>query len=228
MDCGRLGRLAATVVLLVAGGVGPAQAISMAGTGGGTPSPWPTEVISGNGKLKFSHFDSGGVDPHDITLDVLDDGLRFSGPVSRHWPGLEFFHISFKVTALDPSMPIAGGSLLLESHTSRHPFSKVFATKKLLGKGNAFFPELKFLSTYDIQDKIQKPFDEKTFHTPRDVVHVKDTVLLLTSGPATTWVASTNRFPVVPEPGAASLFALGVAGLAVMGRRRRSQRRPSD
>ena len=198
-----------------------AQATSLAGTAGSSHSPWPTEVISGNGKLKFSHFDSGGIDPHDITLDVLDDGLRFSGPVTRHRLGLEFFHISYKVTALDPSMPIAGGSLGLESLTSRHPLSKVFATKTLLGKGNAFFPELKFLSTYDIQSKHKKLFDEKTFHTARNVVHVKDTVLLLTTGPRTSWIASTNRFSVVPEPGSAGLFALGVSGLAILGRRRR-------
>jgi len=190
-------------------------------SGGTHPPAWEHGIISGNGKLKFSNFHLSGIDWGDITLDAVEDGLRISGPETLHRHGVEFFSISYKVTALDGSMPILGASLELESHTSHHPFSKVFATKTVLGKGNSFFPELKFLKTYDIQDKFQKFYSEGDFHTPRDYAYVKDTVLLVSSGPTTKWIASTNRFPVVPEPGTASLLVLGLTGLVVAGRRRR-------
>jgi hypothetical protein len=91
--------------------------------------------VSGNGKLEFSDFDfdsSGDVDEDDIVLEILDDGLRLSGPEGVHDDGKLRFEVSYTVTALDPTMPISGATLELESIVNGDPFAGVLATKKLL------------------------------------------------------------------------------------------------
>jgi len=133
---------------------------------GHTPRP-PGHQISGNGKLLFSNFHIHGIDRDDITLESLEDGLRISGPVGLHARGLEFFTVSYKVTALDETMPILGASLELDSITEPgHPLAMVFAGTTLFGKGNAFFPEWKRLETYDIGGHIEHPSDHTDFRKP--------------------------------------------------------------
>jgi hypothetical protein len=89
--------------------------------------------FSGNGKLEFSDFDtSGDVDEDDIFLEILDDGVRISGREGVSDDGKQSFEVSYTVTALDPTMPISGATLELESIVSGDPFAGVVATKKLL------------------------------------------------------------------------------------------------
>jgi hypothetical protein len=93
---------------------------------------------SGNGKLEFSDFDfdsTGHVDEDDIVLEILDDGVRLSGPISASDDGKGSFEVRYTVTALDPTMPISGATLELDSIVSGDPFAGVLATKKLLASG---------------------------------------------------------------------------------------------
>jgi hypothetical protein len=88
--------------------------------------------VSGNGKLQFSDFDaSGDVDEDDIVLEILDDGVRISGREGVDDDGKQSFEVSYTVTALDPTMPISGATLDLESIVSGDPFAGVVVTKKL-------------------------------------------------------------------------------------------------
>ena len=80
---------------------------------------------------------------------------------------------------------------------------------------------MKLLDTYNIQDTLKQLVDEQAFDEPKNEVSVLNTVLLSSTETHATWFASTNRFNVVPEPGTASLLALGLLGLFVQGRRRR-------
>ena len=195
--------------------------VGWAGRGGASTLTFFDDVfISGNEKLEFSDFKLVGIDPHDISLEVLDDGLRVSGPVDLSRFGFRAFKVSYKVTARDPAAPITGASLELESSTSRHGFSKVLAFKGVLGKGGGH-PEALLLKTYDFKDKWQDRFDEEAFHEPRSSAYVWDKALLFAAGGGATWLASTNRFSVVPEPSTASLFALGFIALFALERRRR-------
>jgi len=92
--------------------------------------------VSGNGKLEFSDFDfdsSDHVDEDDIYLEVLDDGVRLSGPERVRDDDKSSFEVSYTVRALDPTMPISGATLELESIVSGDPFAGVVATKKLFG-----------------------------------------------------------------------------------------------
>jgi len=176
--------------------------------------------VSGNGKLEFSHFKLVGIDPHDISLEVLDDGMRISGPVGISHFGFRAFKVSYKVTTLDPAAPLTGVSLELESSTSRRGFNKVVAFKGVLGKGG-HYPEAALLKTYDFKGKWHDRFDEEAFHEPRTSAHIWDKVLLFAAGGGSEWVASTNRFSVVPEPTTASLLGLGLIVLVALERRRR-------
>jgi hypothetical protein len=95
-------------LVLFAGG---AQAT---GTGFGESGELDTILISGDGTLEFSDFQFRGIDPDEVTIDVLDDGLRFSGDVSLDRFGVDWFKISYSVRSLT-DLQIIGTSLTLES-----------------------------------------------------------------------------------------------------------------
>ena len=203
--------------------VGAVLFVSLAWAGQGAASSLTSlddVFISGNEKLEFSHFQLVGIDPHDISLEVLEDGLRIYGPVGLSWFGYKAFKVSYKVTARDPAAAISGVSLELESSTSSRGFSKVLAFKSVLGKGDDH-PEPMLLKTFDFKDKWVDRFDEEQFDQPRNVAQVWDKVLLFAAGGATTWVSSTNRFSVVPEPATARLLVLGLIAVLVFEGRRR-------
>ena len=209
--------------------------VGWAGRGGASTLTFFDDVfISGNEKLEFSDFKLVGIDPHDISLEVLDDGLRISGLVDLSQFGFRAFQVSYKVTARDPGALVTGASLELESSTSPDGFSKVLAFESVLGKGGGH-PEALLLKTFDFKDKWHDRFDEEAFHEARSSAYVWDKVLLfaptstsITLPSARSFAAAapptlsiTNRFSVVPEPTTASLFALGFVVLYALERRRR-------
>lgn len=97
------------------------------------------EFVSGNGKLLFSDFlfeSCSCVDASDITLKIIDDGVQLLGPVRVQGTGIKLFQVSYTVTALDPTMPLGGSSLELDSWTSYDQLGAVLATKAISGSAD--------------------------------------------------------------------------------------------
>ena len=94
--------------MLFAGG---AQAT---GTGFGGGGSLDEVFVSGDGTLEFSDFQFRGIGPDEVTIDVLDDGIRFSGDESLNRFGVDWFKISYSVRSLT-DLQIIGTSLGLES-----------------------------------------------------------------------------------------------------------------
>jgi len=117
-----------------------AGAASATPTGGCPGSDLPDdpfglgEVVSGNGELVFSNFrfhsPSCSVDPSDLTITILDDGVEIAGPISLTGSGWAKFYVSYEVTAVAPL--INGASLELASAVDA-PSGAVFATKRVVG-----------------------------------------------------------------------------------------------
>jgi len=124
-------------VLLLGLVAGAAQATSTRGCGdsGSFYDPFDMgEVTSGNGKLVFSdflfHSPSCSVDPDDLTITILDDGVEISGPITvtdRDWAK---FYVSYEVTPI--ASLIVGASQELVSSVD-DPSGVVFATKRVIG-----------------------------------------------------------------------------------------------
>jgi hypothetical protein len=93
------------------------------------------EVTSGNGQLVFSNFrfhsPSCSVDPSDLVVTILEDGVEIAGPITLSGGGWAKFHVSYDVTAVDPL--INGASLALDSSIAA-PSGVVFATKRVIGE----------------------------------------------------------------------------------------------
>jgi hypothetical protein len=91
-------------------------------------------VASGNGQLEFSNFQFfspfGSVDPADVTLTVLDDGIRLSGPLTVTNDVANFF-LLYEVSA---SAGIEGVSLQLDSDVDASILGLVLSTKQILGE----------------------------------------------------------------------------------------------
>jgi hypothetical protein len=117
---------------------GAAQATSTSGcadSGSGYDPFGLGEVPSGNGELIFSNFrfHSPGcsVDPDDLTITILDDGVEIAGPITVTGKGWAKFYVSYEVTAVEPLL-IDGASLTLASSIG-HPDGAVLATKRVIG-----------------------------------------------------------------------------------------------
>lgn len=126
----RLLAVAGTLLLFWVGGAGPAEAATI-NLGDVTLGQ---SFTSGNGKLEFSNFSFDSpdcIDPSDITLEILEDGVMLSGPVGAWGTETRTFSVDYRVTALDPSMPIVGSSLELDSNAFGSPKAGVFATKQI-------------------------------------------------------------------------------------------------
>jgi len=294
----RSGWLWMGVVLCLLLGQGSARALSMSLA----DVALGDSFVSGNGQLEFSNFsfDSCGcVDAEDITLEILYDGIRLSGPVSTSGFKSKSFEVGYTVTGIHA--PIVSASLELDSDVNAQKFGKVFATKELQVKGQKPHPDFPWLSffwnqhpwqddkaflhsdhplpsilemdshgQFDWSDALEWLFEQKfqdwefggrqewirlarleTFDkeffcfrqydhscglvkssdsiefTPEDQLRVTDAVTIFTLGhdDEATWISSTNRYAVVPEPATGTLLLLGIAGLGAAGRRGR--RNPS-
>jgi hypothetical protein len=134
----RLLRGCATVLFLglIAGA---AHATSVGGCLG-SGSPYDAfdlgDVPSGNGQFLFSdfrfHSPSCSVDPDDLTIEILDDGIEIAGPITRTGSGWAKFYVSYEVTARD-ALGIGSASLELGSSVDA-PHAAVFATKRVIGE----------------------------------------------------------------------------------------------
>lgn len=97
------------------------------GPGGGRPID--DVYVSGDGTLEFYDFRFIGIRPEDVTIDVGDSGIAFSGPASRTYFGPQWFSISYSVRALD-GLQIVGTELVLDSEVPG-PTGAVIATKRI-------------------------------------------------------------------------------------------------
>jgi hypothetical protein len=260
---------AATLLLCASGGAARATSTSI-----DLDLVSPDQVyVSGNGLLEFSDFrvqglGCHGVDPSDLELEILEDGVAIAGNLRVDGRGPDAFFVSYRVTALGP--PIDGASLALDTFVDGDQHPTVFATKRLIGDfpekpsghpgnhhgwghhGWGLLPGAGSSQHHDRDDPSQHQggnktlaflkaavwepgggclphwrwvcegdFDEASF-APHDTIKVIDGLRLETRRHAgiTTFVSSTNRFSVVPEPDTAALLVLGLSGLAFAGRRR--------
>ena len=123
----RLSLLLVTALCLMAGA---AQAVSF------TLDSIPVgPVVSGNGMMQFSNIQFfspfNTVNAADVTFEVLDDGVRLSGPVSVSGSDLKNFFVLYEVTSLGGGIDQA--SLFLDSHVDADVFGLVLATKQVIG-----------------------------------------------------------------------------------------------
>ena len=114
---------------LVTGFAGGARA-----TGDGGSSGWGGTTVddvytSLDGSLEFSDFRFYGVDPDDLTIEVGDTDITFSGDASVTGFGWEGFKIRYTVRSLTDAEIIAT-ALQLDSEVSGRK-GAVFATKKI-------------------------------------------------------------------------------------------------
>jgi hypothetical protein len=213
-------------------------------------------LTTGNGALTIGNiqftslFDT--VDAGDVTFEVLEDGVKLSGPVTSNGDGLKSFFVTYDLTAT--SRTIDGASLLLDSRVDTDIMGLVLSTKQVLGEdggkhGAKNWPfedpvdldplnrdTVAFLRTADWQifddDKFEGPLGlgddgairlvEKGFDG-RATVRVIDAVVVTGLGGSATWESSTNRFTTGgPVIPEPGTAALTAVGLLLLALRRRS------
>lgn len=229
-----------TLVVCLAALAGSASATTLADV-------MPGDVfLSGNGKLQFTDFEFVSlcgtcVTPDEITLNILADGVQLLGPITSSGHEFKGFQVTYAALAVDPSMPITGSSLELDSVVDGG-FAAVYGLKRITGKTGGRFPhttELAQLSTFDISRRVACPrgvpapcfrrtsdlFDSSAFGSDQQEIRVKDTVKIFAAGGDATWKFSANHFGSgsipVPEPSTAAILAAGLLGLGLAGGRRR-------
>jgi hypothetical protein len=89
------------------------------GSAGATGTGWGGEgsdlvLRSTDGALEFFDFRFVGIHEDDVTIDVTDRDITFSGDESVHFIGLEHFQIQYSVRALG-GLELIGTSLALDS-----------------------------------------------------------------------------------------------------------------
>ena len=248
-------------VLLLGLVAGAAHATSTNGCGGAPYDAFGLgEVTSGNGQLVFSdfrfHSPACSVDPDDLTITILDDGVEIAGPITVAGAGWAKFYVSYEVTAVAGF--IDGASLALDSSID-DPSGVIFATKRVIGgrpekldghpwndhgwghlgwgllndlqgPDDPHGKTLAFLKTaqwevdggslcnlgWEWLCEGESLFDEESFD-PQESLKVIDGAWIkaLEKQSSVTFVSSTNRFSVVPEPAAGTLMMLGLLGLAI-------------
>ncbi len=184
-------------------------------------------LTSGNGQLSFTRFEFylGGADPADFTLSVLDDGIRFTGPMSVSGGAAAEFYFSYEVSVLGNLPGIDGVSLYAPSETTGDGDPTFVKTAKQIYAGPTpeFFHQdtLATLKTRNFDGEYSE-FASASF-APQSLISVFDGIRLSSGGlgDSATLLEITNRFNVVPEPGTFAMLGIGIAGIGFAGRRRR-------
>lgn len=118
-----------TLGLVLGWAVLHADAAPAMGIGPGGGEILDAVFVSGDGTLEFSDFRFHGIEADDVTIEVLDDGITFSGDESLTCFGFDRFRVSYTVRALHGEA-VFGTSLDLDS-TVEARNGAVFAKKKI-------------------------------------------------------------------------------------------------
>ncbi len=166
--------------------------------------------------LTFSDFDvsvAGDLssDLSDYPVQVLSNGFRLSGPLSAVLGEAGTVLISYVVTA--PAAWINGASLLAPG-IAIGDGSQAWASDTITGPGGL----LASLFAYNIAGVGASPHDMASF-SPVEKLEVAK-VVDVEAGMFAALPLVDERFSAVPEPLPVGLVTLGLAGLALAGRRR--------
>jgi hypothetical protein len=169
------------------------------------------------GSLTFDDFDVvlAGDLPVDLTayaVQVLADGFRISGPISAILGGSGTLLVSYEVSALSP---IISGASLLAPGATIGTGAQALIVESLLGPASEV---LGSLFVFDVEGVGADPDDSAGF-TPVSSVSVVKSVIV-GGGMLAAMPMVEQRFLTVPEALPLSLLAVGLAGLAIAGRRR--------
>ena len=187
-----------------------------------------TVLTSGNGKLAFTGFQFclDGANPSAFTLNVLDDGIRLTGPMSvDHGDSLNL-SFSYEVSGLGDTT-IKGASLYSPSEITGGGSSTFVKTEKWItadpSQNSHYQATLAHLITQSLDCGIDALDSASFAHQPQ--INVLDEIHLSAGGwrDTATLDEITNRFTtftVVPEPATFALLGLGILGLGIAGRRR--------